>query len=81
MKVSRVCLKCDSRKVVKVVGSKNSQTTKFKYTKWGHNEVIDRYVCMTCGYFESHAQLNAKFKKWGEKQLKQNPNDDFIDYV
>jgi len=81
MKESRVCLKCTSRKVVKIVGSKNNTSSKFKYTFWGRYETVDRYVCMTCGYFETHAQLSDKFKKWGDKELKKNPNDDFIDYV
>lgn len=81
MKTSRICLKCESRKVVKIPGNKNSTSNKFKFSFWGHHEPFDRYVCMTCGYFEAHAQLSDKFRKWGDQELKKNPNDDFIDYV
>jgi len=81
MRHSYICPKCDSRKVVEVVGSSINQYQKIPLHAWNiKNAILDRYICADCGYTEEFVQLNEGFKKWVEKALKKRggPSDGFV---
>lgn len=81
MKNSSTCPKCQSTDVIRIEGSKVNQNHKLSLDKWGvKNVVIDRYLCVQCGYTEEWIQLDEKFDRWVEKQWSKNRGD-YSDFV
>ena len=81
MRYSYQCPKCQSKEVVEVVGSSLNAYQKIPLTKWGmKSAVLDRYVCINCGYTEEYVQLNDSFKKTARRMLRDQDRD-YDDYV
>ncbi len=76
MKVSKVCPKCNSKKIVVVTG-KSSNSHKMAYGGWSTKFAkLDRHVCVNCGFTETYTQLSNKFLKWANKNLPKNIEED-----
>lgn len=80
MKNSFQCVKCGSSDVIKIEGSRMNQTQYISLMRWGTtNAVVDRYLCVHCGYIEEWIQMNDKFKKWVKKNRDKGTfNSDFV---
>ena len=80
MKNSFTCVKCASHNVVEVKGWNVNQYSKIPLTKWSvKSAVVDRYVCMDCGYTEEYVQLTDKVLDWGNKMFdEQGGGDGFV---
>ena len=81
MKYNFTCPKCNSRKVIEVIGSNLNQHQRIPLTKWSlKNAVLDRYICADCGYTEEFVQLSDSFIRWADKTLEEqtNRNDGFV---
>ncbi len=81
MRYSGKCFKCESPKVVKVIGSKMNQNQIISLASWSFkNAALDRYICTDCGYTEEYVQLDASFKKWAAKQapVEKSSDDDYF---
>jgi len=81
MRYSFQCPKCSSFEVIEVKGHAMNTYQKIPLTKWGtKSAILDRYLCVHCGYTEEYVQLTDSFKKWARKELKKsnNHNDDFV---
>lgn len=81
MKTSHQCPKCNSFDVIKVEGYSINAYQKIPLTKWStKNAILDRYICVDCGYTEEYVQLDPSFAKWARKQLRDQDRS-FGDYV
>jgi len=81
MRFSYECPKCASKEVLEITGSDMNSFQKIPLNKWSiKNAVLDRYICIECGYTEEWVQLSESFKKWAKKTLKQQERkfDDFV---
>ncbi|MEO1513674.1 MAG: hypothetical protein AAFV95_01635 [Bacteroidota bacterium] len=81
MRYTMRCPKCDSDRVVEVVGSNMNQHQKIPLTTWSFKHAtLDRYICADCGYTEEFVQLTNGFQRWAERQLQRQPRkpDDFV---
>ncbi|MCB0669409.1 MAG: hypothetical protein KDC80_26475 [Saprospiraceae bacterium] len=77
MKYTFTCPKCNSGRVIEVVGSNMNQYQKIPLNKWSvKNAVLDRYICADCGYTEEFVQLSDSFEKWAIKTLEQGGGRD-----
>lgn len=82
MKISRECLKCKSRDLVKIPGNKNIAEGRILMNMWGTKYLLlDKYVCMNCGYYEEYANIDKNARKWLEEINAQNKKDDFDEFV
>ena len=81
MKYSLKCPKCNSTRVVEVIGSNLNQHQRIPLNKWSiKNAVLDRYICADCGYTEEFVQLSENFQKWADKTMgiQKRNFDDFV---
>lgn len=81
MKYNFTCPKCNSRKVLEVIGSNLNQYQKIPLNKWSvKNAILDRYICADCGYTEEFVQLSESFQRWADKTLDQlsERNDGYV---
>lgn len=83
MKISKQCLKCNSHDVVVVPGNKNIAEGRLLLNMWGTKVLLlDKYICMNCGYYEKYAAIDKNARKWlnniAEKNKAKNDFDEFV---
>lgn len=82
MKLTKQCLKCNSHDIVKVPGNKNITQARILLNMWGTKYLLlNKYVCMQCGYYEEYADLNAKARKWLHEIDKKQGHDEFDEFI
>ena len=82
MRYSLKCPKCDSTRVIEVIGSDMNQRQRIPLHKWSfRNVTLDRYICANCGYTEEFVQLTDSFKQWADKQFREGQDRRYDDYV
>lgn len=83
MKISKQCLKCNSHDIVVVPGNKNIADGRILLNMWGTKVLLlDKYICMNCGYFEKYASIDKNARKWlTDIDKKNNSKDEFDEFV
>lgn len=83
MKISKECLKCKSHEVVRIPGNKNVAEGRLMLNMWGTKTLLlDKYVCMNCGFYEKYAAIDKNARKWlTEISNKNKSKDDFDEFV
>lgn len=80
MKNTFQCPKCSSTSVIRIEGQKLNQNQVISLNRWGtQTAVLDRYLCVACGYTEEWLQMDSKFSRWVKRNKdKGNLHSDFV---
>ena len=79
MRTTSTCPKCNSTDVISVKGNKLNQNHRISLDNWGLKYVvIDRYLCVRCGYTEEWLQMDDKFDRWVEKKWSSSHDEGFV---
>ncbi len=77
MKNTHACPKCQSTDVIRIAGSKMDHNKHLRLTKWGLKSVLlDRYLCVGCGFTEEWIQFDNAFDRWVDKNHGRLAQDD-----
>ncbi len=83
MKITKECTKCKSHEIVKIPGNKNIAEGRIMLNMWGTKVLLlDKFVCMNCGYYERYAAIDKNARKWlnhiADKNKSENNFDEFV---
>jgi predicted nucleic-acid-binding Zn-ribbon protein len=80
MKLINTCSKCNSAEVVEVKGTRYNTNNFIYLNNWGTKyAILDRYICLRCGFTEEYVRLDEKFKKYAdERREKDLDSDGFV---
>jgi hypothetical protein len=77
MKYTGQCTKCNSSDVLEVKGSRYNTYNYIYLNSWGTKyAIIDRYVCVRCGFTEEYVKVDDKFNKIATEMLEKKKVDD-----
>ena len=69
--------------MVVVPGNKYVAEGRLLLNMWGTKVLLlDKYICMNCGYYEKYASIDKNGRKWlNQIAEKNNSKDDFDEFV
>ena len=77
MKFIDTCTKCNSTEVVEVKGTRFNSNNYVYLNDWGTKyALLDRYICLRCGFTEEFVRMDDKFKKYADELKKKREDSD-----